>query len=127
MPTILMVDDDPILLDLYYEVLSEGFNILTACSVATAIEVLATGQVDAVGCDYHLNDGSGMDIVEWIAAHQPELLNKTALISGELKPPTHGFNIQCLYKPVEMETLLETFDAWTTTTTNEQDGDTHAA
>jgi len=122
-----MVDDDRLLLDLYYEVLSEDFNILTAYSVATAIEVLATGQVDAVGCDYHLNDGSGLDIVEWIAAHQPELLKKTLLISGELKPPTHGFNIQCLYKPVEMETLLETFDAWTTTTTNEQDGDTHAA
>jgi len=125
-----MVDDDRLLLDLYCEALSDDFNILTAYSVATAIEVLATGQVDAVGCDYHLGDGSGLDIVEWIAAHQPELLNKTVLISGELKPPTCGFNIQCLYKPVPMETLLETFDAWTTTTNttnHEQDGVTHAA
>jgi len=125
MSTILLVDDNRLLLDLYQEALSIDFDILTADSVGAAIELLSTGQVNAVGCDYHLSDGSGLDIVEWIATHQPELLNKTVLISGELQPPTRGFNIQCLYKPVPMETLLETFDAWTTN--NRQNGATHAA
>jgi len=126
MPTILMVDDDRLLRDLYDEALSADFKVLTAHSVATAIEVLIADQIDAVGCDYRLGDGSGLDIVEWIAAHQPELLDKSVLISGELKPPTRGFNIQCLYKPVPMETLLDTFDAYTTSTNLERDGVIHA-
>ena len=126
MPTILMVDDDHLLLDLYEEVLSADFKVLTADSVATAIEMLIANQIEAVGCDSRLGDGLGLDIVEWIAAHQPELLDKTVLISGELKPATRGFNIQCLYKPVPIETLLETFDAYTTSTNIERDGVIHA-
>ncbi len=126
MTTILMVDDDRILLELYDEALSVDFDILTAYSVATAIELLTTEPVDAVGCDYNLSDGSALDIVSWIAANQPELLKKTVLISGELQPPTGGFDIPCLYKPVHMETLLETFDAWSTATTSNPHGATDA-
>ena len=122
-----MVDDDPCLLELYREAMSGDFNILTTSSMATSIGLLSTSQVDAVGCDYHLGDGCGLDIVEWIAAHQPRLLNKIALISGEVAPPTNEFNIQYLYKPVPMEILLETFNAWTTSTKDGQDSATHAA
>jgi len=110
--TILIIDDDADLLDLYKEVLSEDFHVLTACSVAEANALLAVRQVDAVGCDYHLGDGCGLDVVAWIATHCPDLLQTTALISGETKPPLHGFNITCLYKPVPMEELLELFSAW---------------
>jgi len=127
MTTILMVDDDPLLLDLYLEALSDDFNILTAYTVAKSIDLLATGQVDAVGCDYHLSDGTGLDLVEWIAAHQHKLLKKTILISGELEPSTGGFNIQCLCKPVPIETLLETFYACCASTNDGQNGGAHVA
>jgi DNA-binding NtrC family response regulator len=112
MATILMVDDDALLLDLYRAVLDDEFHVLTANSTTQAIELLAAGGVDAVGCDYHLSDGSGLDIVAWIATHCPNLLQTTALISGETVPPLYGFNVKCLYKPVPMEELLDLFCSW---------------
>jgi len=127
MATILMVDDDACLLDLYREVLSNNFQVLTAYSVAEATELLASGGVNAVGCDYHLCDGSGLDVVAWIAIHCPDLLQKTVLISGEESPPLHGFNIQCLYKPVPMEELLDLFCAWLQPTEGDQNRVIHTA
>ncbi len=112
MPTILMVDDDTILLDLYREVLLPDFSVLTACTVDEAIELLAGEPVDAVGCDYHLGNGLGLDVVAWIAAHSPGLLEKTMLISGVDAPPMHGFHVRCLYKPISMGELLDIFHAW---------------
>jgi len=107
-----MVDDDAILLDLYREVLSEDFHVLTASTVVEAIELLSAGQVCAVGCDYYLNNELGLDIVTWIDSHCPELLEKTLLISGEPSPHTRGFNVRCLYKPVPMDELLDVFYRW---------------
>jgi len=120
-----MVDDDADLLDLYREVLSGDFHVLTACSVAEATGLLASGGVNAVGCDYHLRDGSGLDVVAWIAIHCPDLLQKTTLISGDESPPMYGFNIRCLYKPVPMEDLLNLFWAWFPTTPGDQDNVIH--
>ncbi len=127
MATILMVDDDACLLDLYREVLSDDFHVLTACSVIEATELLASRGVDAVGCDYHLYGGSGLDVLAWIATHCPELLQKTVLISGEVSPPMYGFNVQCLYKPVPMEELLGLFCTWLPSTEGDQNSVIHTA
>lgn len=112
MTTILMVDDDDLLLELYSAALSDDFNVLTARTVDEAIELLTAGQVDAVGCDYHLSNELGLDVLTWIDAHCTALLEKTILISGELSPPMHGFNVRCLYKPVPMGELLHVFYTW---------------
>ncbi len=112
MTTILMVDDDDLLLELYSAVLSDDFNVLTARTVAEAIQSLTIGQVDAVGCDYHLSNELGLDIVAWIGTNRADLLAKTMLISGELSPPMHGFSVRCLYKPVPMGELLDVFYTW---------------
>jgi len=114
-----MIDDNAELLDLYTELLSDDFEVLTAHSVGEATTLLTGKQVDAVGCDYHLNDGCGLDVVAWIAIHNPDLLQKTALISGDPSPQLHGFNIKCLYKPVPMDELLELFYTWLTGTRGE--------
>jgi len=127
MATILMVDDNNILLELYREVLSPDFHVLTACTVAESITLLTGEQVDAVGCDYHLGDGLGLDVVAWIAAHQPDLLATTMLISGDASPPMRGFDIKLLYKPVPIDTLLKVFDAWFTPTDGGRGDVIHAA
>jgi len=124
---ILMVEDDPIQLDYYSEVLSDDFHVLTATTVAEAIVQLDSEQVNAVGCDYHLNDGTGQDMVNWIAAHAPRLLHKTVLISGEEAPQINGYKVQCLQKPVAIDTLLETFSAWFSVSDGDQHHVTHAA
>jgi len=114
MTTILMVDDDDVLLELYSAALSDDFNVLTARTVAEGIEFLAAGQVDAVGCDYHLRNELGLDVVAWIDANRADLLAKTMLISGDLSPAMRGFDVRCLCKPVPMEVLLNIFYTWLT-------------
>lgn len=122
-----MVEDDPVQLDYYSEVLSDDFEVLTATTIAEAIAMLDSGQFNAVGCDYRLNDGSGLEILSWIAAHEPELLHKTVLISGEAAPQINGLNVQCLQKPVTIDTLLETFSAWHQALDGDQHHVTHSA
>lgn len=114
MATILMVDDEPILLDLYHDVLEPDHQVLLAGSVGEAIRILADQEVDAVGCDYHLGAGSGADVVAWIRAHRPNLLARTIIISGDEAPSVDGDGVLLLYKPVPIETLLEVFGAWFT-------------
>ena len=120
MTTILIVDDDDLLLELYSAALSDDFNVLTAHTVAEAIELLTAGQVDAVGCDYHLSNELGLDVLAWIDAHCTALLEKTILISGEMSPPMHGFNVRCLCKPVPMDKLLDVFHTWFAATEGSQ-------
>jgi len=121
-----MVDDDDILLELYREVLSDDFHVLTAHTVAEAIELLTIeNDVDAVGCDYHLSNELGLDVVAWIDSNRTDLLAKTILISGEMSPPMRGLNVQCLCKPVPMDELLNVFYAWFMPTKESQSNDTH--
>jgi len=112
MSAILMVEDDPIQMDLYLEVLSPDYHMLTAHSISDAISAIADHAVHAVGCDYHLIDGSGLELVAWIDTHRPELLARTVLITGELTPPLNGHDVRLLYKPVPIDTLLGVFEAW---------------
>ena len=113
MVTILMVDDDESTqLELYKEVLSIDYHVLTAQSVGEAITILANEQVDAVGCDFNLNDGSGLEVLNWIGRHRPQLLACTVLITGDLAPSIKRRDISFLYKPVPIDTLLDFFDAW---------------
>jgi len=109
---ILMVDDEPIQLKLYQELLSLDYHVIVACSVTEAIHLLESEQVDAVGCDYNLNDGSGLQVVSWIENHRPELLAYTVLITGDLVPPIKRGGVPLLYKPVPIDTLLDVVDSW---------------
>ncbi len=109
---ILMVDDDPTQLELYEEVLSLDYHVFVAHSVAEALKLLANEQVDAVGCDYNLNDGSGLQVIEWIEIHRPELLASTVLITGDLNPSIKRLGVSLLHKPVPIDALLDVFDAW---------------
>ncbi len=112
MPAILMVDDDPMLLELYHDVLAPRYRVLLAASVAEAVAALEAGVVDAVGCDYLLGDGSGEDVVAWIHAHRPALLPRTLLISGADMLSASLEGVMVITKPVPMDVLLDVFATW---------------
>jgi two-component system response regulator RegA len=80
---ILLVDDDN-----GYRLTSaalledEGFFIETAGSLAEGKLLLASGKrFDLVLLDYHLQDGSGLDLIPLIRAETPG--TKVVLVSGE--------------------------------------------
>jgi len=73
-PTILIIDDEPDLLDLVEITLARmGLNVDRAGSVADALARLGSGRYDLCLTDMRLPDGNGLDIVKRIAQDWPHL------------------------------------------------------
>jgi len=81
---LLIVDDEQSLLD-FLEILfrDEGYEVVTADSVAAAREVLQRSTPDLVLCDILMPDGNGLDLLEEIKGRKdsPPVLMMTAYTS----------------------------------------------
>jgi len=65
MSTILIVDDDKLFRWALKEHLERaGFNVLEAQSVESARFLVVTKPIDAAALDYHLPDGTGIDLLK---------------------------------------------------------------
>jgi two-component system, NtrC family, response regulator PilR len=73
-PTVLIVDDEPDLVELVTLTL-ERMNLETASAgdLATARELLSARRFDLCLADMRLPDGDGLDLVAWIEQNQPQL------------------------------------------------------
>ena len=79
--TILCVDDDPGIQHLFGRLLEpSGHVCVPARSVEEARELLATGSFALVLCDIGLGDGSGLDLLDELAALAPE--TATLMVTG---------------------------------------------
>lgn len=112
LPTILIVDDEPVIRELLEEVLSDHLRVLAAGSIGEALRILAREAVDAVTCDYRLPDGRGEDVLDWIREHRPALLKRTALLTGADASGIHSRDVMILLKPLSMERLLAVVESW---------------
>jgi len=110
--SILVVDDDKIILQVVSEMLSDyNYNIILAESVSEAINILKEKDISIVLTDFVLNDGSGMDVMFHVQKYQPDA--KIILMTGK---PTIKNAISVirsgafdyLIKPFEMENLQST-------------------
>lgn len=104
--TILMVDDDEILLEFFDAALSDDYQVLTLNSIELAQEALKNQTVDAVFCDLHLGNRSGLELLSWMQCHFPDLLQRTTIISGEHLSRPGGFDVPVVTKPVGLDELL---------------------
>lgn len=106
--TVLVVDDNPSLTELFDELLNEFFNIMTANSVAEALTKLSAHNIDAIICDYNLGMQNAEVLIDWLFEKRPELITNFIILTGDtqlsLTRYKHAFSI--LHKPVKMETLL---------------------
>ncbi|MDQ6958934.1 MAG: response regulator [Mariprofundaceae bacterium] len=108
-PSILMVEDDEMLLEFYEAALVPEYEVLTATDLASALHVLQGQHVDAVACDLHLGGVSGLELLRWISENLPGLLARTAVISGESEPKLGGFDVLVAGKPIMAEGLHQVF------------------
>src|SRR5574343_1345839 len=70
MATILIVEDDALLLDaLSGQLAQQGWDVLTASSVPQARAALQAQAVDCVILDLGLPDGDGMEVLVWARKH----------------------------------------------------------
>jgi two-component system, NtrC family, response regulator PilR len=80
-PTVLIIDDEPDLLDLADLTLARmGLNVDRAASVASALECLRARQYELCLTDMKLPDGNGLEIVRHISANAP--LTPVAVITA---------------------------------------------
>ncbi len=73
-PTVLIVDDEPDLLELVSLTLSRmSLETRTAADVAAARRLLNSHHFDLCLTDMRLPDGDGLDLIGWIQQHRPEV------------------------------------------------------
>jgi len=73
-PTVLIVDDEPDLVELIKLTLERmNLGTVSAGDLATARRMLVDKRFDLCLADMRLPDGDGLDLVTWIQQHQPQL------------------------------------------------------
>lgn len=81
--TVLIVDDNSMLVELFDEILRRLFTTKTACNIDEAINLITSTTVDALVCDYHLGAERADRLIAWIALNAPELMPNVVIISGD--------------------------------------------
>jgi DNA-binding response OmpR family regulator len=83
-PSLLLADDDPMLLEaaagLFHD---SGYAVTTVESGAEAVIRLEMRDFDALVLDWHMHDGSGGDVYEWIVDHKPHLAARVVFLSDD--------------------------------------------
>jgi CheY-like chemotaxis protein len=69
-PIILVVDDFPMVLEVYVEALARaGYDVDGVGEGRTAIQVLRTRRYDVIVCDYRMEGVTGLDVLEAARRH----------------------------------------------------------
>lgn len=80
---LLVVDDDHRVLTALSRACRRFASVEAAHSGNEAIRLLAAGlEVDGVVTDLIMDDGSGLDLHDWLAVHRPALADRTVFLSG---------------------------------------------
>jgi len=108
-PTILIIDDEPDLLDLVEITLARmGLNVERATTVAAAFTRLGANHYDLCLTDMRLPDGNGLDIVRRIAQDWPRLPVAVITAFGSAENAVAALKagaFDYLSKPVSLEQL----------------------
>ena len=110
MSKVLIVDDEEIIRDFLYEVLSEDYKISMATDGDEAIEQLQTYNFDLIITDLKMPRVSGEEVVKYARDHDPN--SKVIVISGYSSLYTVSQSVNSgacafLSKPFSIKELLQ--------------------
>lgn len=113
--TVLVVDDEPLVLATLRRALSRMAVIETAESMNAALRVLATRDVDAILCDVMMPGFGGLDFYRALRERHPAMVPRTIFMSGgSPMEPTQRALIQAgrpvLEKPFDLAVLRALLD-----------------
>ena len=117
MATLLYVDDEePIgrLISRYFS--RRGDRVLLARTISEAQAVLETEEPSAILVDVWLGLESGVELVDWLSVHRPNLVERVTFVTGERLVRYHvgsgAEKIECpvIHKPFELDALATYLD-----------------
>lgn len=83
-PTLLLADDEPVLLVAMAELLADaGYAVSRVDSGHGAIQLLEHEDFDMIVTDWNMDDGNGADIYRWIAQVKPWLAERVVFLADE--------------------------------------------
>ncbi len=83
MPTLLVVDDEPLELRAMERFLSDyGFAVTVADGCHAAMDCMSAEDYDIILVDWYMHDGSGPDVLQWVAENKPHLSARIVFVSG---------------------------------------------
>ncbi len=113
-PKLLIVDDEPDMLDFIERVLRRRFTVTRTNSAEKALEYLASGDYEVLITDQKMPKVSGLDLLERIGDQYPSLVR--VLLSGFTEVPDIQRAVrECtihnyILKPVDSRRLLHGID-----------------
>ena len=119
MATVLYVDDESALRRAVQTWLQRrGDDVHTAPSIGHAKELLAAHAFDIVFIDLWLADGTGFELIDWIAEHHPALAERVEFVTGDIIPSADTarqlamLGRPVLTKPFELTELERRVRGW---------------
>jgi len=115
-PTILVVDDDPVILDLLtvnFEL--EGYTVLRGCDGAEALAVTREQRPDTVVCDIMMPKRSGLEVVAELKADPatagiPVVLVSAKALASDVRAGRDAGADDYVTKPFDPDDLLARVD-----------------
>ena len=111
MATLLIVDDEPVILDVFRRFLEgEGRTLLLAGSAREALSRAAeAGDIDVALVDKNLGDGSGLEVARRLKAAKPDI--EVILVTGYASSETTAAALaaglkRVVSKPVDVPKLV---------------------
>ena len=110
--SVLVVDDEPPILNMLLALLATDFDVLTAPSAEKALELFAQREFDIVVSDQQLPGQSGVRLLEWVRQHSPRTIRILMTGMARLEDAVDAINCgqvhRYLFKPWRPEQLLQT-------------------
>jgi two-component system, chemotaxis family, chemotaxis protein CheY len=115
-PSVLVVDDEPMVCDMIAAILSADYNVATFTDPRAALASILQGSFDVILCDLMMPGVTGMEIYAQLARQRPALTERIIFLSaGVFSEELRGFlAASCrpqLHKPFQREELLDVIDA----------------
>jgi two-component system response regulator HupR/HoxA len=109
-PAVLVVDDEPAMLEVFAAALGAGFTITTAKSAREAEFLLRKNDFKVIVCDHLMPGGNGMSLLVRAREEYPHM--QRVLVTGYMKPEmllrsvNEAALFRYLLKPVPMAELV---------------------
>src|SRR5436190_6218805 len=109
--SLLLVDDEPSILDTLKILLSSEYDVLTADSADAAQQYFATREIDLILSDQKMPRVSGVQLLEWVKQHSPRTIRLMMTGFADLEETISAINrsqvFRFLLKPWQVDHLLE--------------------